>query len=196
MRRSAITSAILACLLSVLWSAPASAHPGATVFTIQVKAPTSISILVPADYGKPITEVDVTDAPGFDLIAGEPPPGWKVVRTGDTLVFSGGVITIADEFAVFAIRGTATTKGELLFPITTRDPDGSSMTYDGQPGTKNQGAIVYAGVVPKLPGAHGFPTQVAGGVVAGIGVVGTALILLRRRRSAARAPVEAVPPDA
>lgn len=166
------------------------------MFTIQTGATTSISILVPADYGKPITEVDVTDAPGFDLVAGEPPPGWKVVRHGNMLVFSGGEITLADEFAVFAIRGTATVKGELLFPITTRDPDGSSMTYDGQPGTKNQGAIVYAGVIPHLPTKHGFPTQVAGGVVAGVGAVGMAVILLRRRRAAAHAPVEVAPPDA
>jgi len=111
------------------------------------------------------------------------------------LVFSGGEITLNDEFAVFAIRGTATRKGELLFPITTRDPDGSSMTYDGQPGTRNQGAIVYAGVIPHVPTKKGFPTQVAGGVVAGIGAVGMVVILLRRRRAAARTEVQSVPPD-
>ena len=154
------------------------------MFTISLGVPTSISILVPADYGKPIVEVDVTNAPGFDLLSTEPPTGWKVARHGDSLVFSGGEITLANEYAVFVLRGTPTRKGEFLFPITTRDPDGTSMTYDGQPGTKNQGAIVYAGVVPHLPTKHGFPVQLAGGVVAGVGAVGTAVILVRRRRAA------------
>ena len=97
---------------------------------------------------------------------------------------------------MFAIRGTATAKGELLFPITTRDPDGSSMTYDGQPGTKNQGAIVYAGVVPHLPDQARLPDP-------GRGRCGGRHRCRRHGRDpraapapAAAAPVEAVPPDA
>ena len=123
MRRSALTSLILACLLTLLWSSGAAAHPGATVFTIQLAAPTSISILVPADYGKPIDGVDVTDAPGFDLLLGEPPAGWKLVRTGDTLAFTGGPIAPYDD-AVFAVRGTAPVKGELLFTNQVDADDG------------------------------------------------------------------------
>jgi hypothetical protein len=193
MRRSAFTSLILACLIDLLWSTGAAAHPGATVFTIQLGAPTSISILVPADYGKPIDEVDVTNAAGFDLQSAEPPTGWKLTRNGDTLVFSTGLITPYG-YAVFAIRGVAPTKGELLFPVTTHSPDGSVMRYDGQPGTKNQGAIVYAGIIPHLPGKGGFPwLKVTGGGVAAVGAGGTALILLRRRRTGGadvlRAPV-------
>jgi len=183
MRRSAFTSLILACLLTLLWSSGASAHPGATVFTIQLGAPTSISILVPADYGKPIDEVDVTDAAGFDLLAGEPPPGWTLLRNANTLVFSGGPITPYG-YAVFAIRGSTATKGELLFEVTTHSPDRSVMRYDGQPGTTNQGAIVYAGMTPHLPTKSGFPwLKVSGGAVAAVGVAGTAVILVRRRRA-------------
>jgi uncharacterized protein YcnI len=183
MRRSAFTSLILACLLTLLGSSGASAHPGATVFTIQLGAPTSISILVPADYGKAIDEVEVRNAPGFSLLSGEPPSGWTLVRAGNTLVFSGGPITPYG-YAVFAIRGSAPTKGELLFQVTTHSPDGSVMRYDGQPGTTNQGAIVYAGMTPHLPGRSGFPwIRVTAGVVTGAGVAGTALILLRRRRA-------------
>jgi hypothetical protein len=183
MRRSAFTSLILACLIAVLRSSGASAHPGATVFTIQLGAPTSISIVVPADYGQPIDEIDVSNAAGFDLQSAQPPAGWKLTRTGDTLVFSAGLITPYG-YAVFAIRGVAPTKGEFLFPVTTHSPDGSVMRYDGQPGTKNQGAIVYAGIIPHLPGKGGFPwLKVTGGGVAAVGVCGTALILLRRRRS-------------
>jgi hypothetical protein len=182
MRRSVFTGCILACLLAILRSSGASAHPGATVFTIQLGAPTSISILVPADYGKPISRVDVTNAPGFDLQSGEAPPGWSLARDGDTLRFSGGPIP-AYGYAVFAIRGAAPAKGELLFRVTTTSPDGSVMVYDGQPGSTNQGAIVYAGVVPHLH-TGAFPwVKVAGGVVAGIGAFGTAVILVRRRRS-------------
>ena len=154
------------------------------MFQIQVGAPTSISILVPADYGKAINEVDITNAAGFTLQGGEPPPGWTVQRHGDTLVFSGGQITLADEFAVFAIRGTAPGKGELLFPVTTHSPDGSVMRYTGGVGTSDQGAIVYAGITPHVPSKKGFPwLTVAGGVVLAVGVLGTAYLAWRRRRS-------------
>jgi hypothetical protein len=153
------------------------------VFTIQLGAPTSISIIVPADYGKAISEVDVTNAPGFDLQAGEPPKGWTVTRAGDSFVFSGGLIAL-NEFAVFAIRGVATTKGELLFPVTTHSPDGSVMRYSGQPGSTDAGAIVYAGVVPHLP-SRGVPWgRIGGGAVLGLGVLVTGLIVVRRRRQA------------
>jgi hypothetical protein len=183
MRRSALIGLILACLLAVLWSAAASAHPGATVFEIQVGVPTSISIIVPADYGRAINEVDITDAPGFTLQSGEPPAGWKVAMNGDTLVFSGGEITLQTEFAVFAIRGVAQAKGELLFPVTTRGPDGSVMHYTGGVGTTNQGAIVYAGVTPHVPSKNGFPwITLLGGLAAGVGVAGTGYLLWRRRR--------------
>ena len=189
MRRSALTGLILACLLAGLLSltfgvAAASAHPGATVFTIQVGAPTSISILVPADYGKPITEVDITDPSGFTLDDGEPPPGWTVRRAGATLVFAGGQIEpTVTGFAVFAVRGEAPAKGELLFPITTRSPDGTVMRYDGQVGAPNQGAIVYAGITPHLASRKGFPwLRAAGGGVLAVGLVGTGVLLWRRRR--------------
>ena len=183
MRRSAFTGLILACLLTTLWSSAASAHPGATVFTIQVGAPTSISILVPADYGKVIDEVDITDAAGFTLQAGEPPGGWTVQRDGATLVFSGGrILPTVDGFAVFAIRGVAPGKGELLFPVTTHSPDGTVMHYAGGVGSPDQAAIVYAGITPHVPSKGGFPwLRVGGGAALGVGVVGTAYLLWRRR---------------
>jgi hypothetical protein len=184
MRRSAVTGLILACLLAVLGSSAAAAHPGVTVFTIQVGAPTSISIVVPADYGKAIDRVEITDAPGFELESGQPPPGWTVTRAGQTLVFSGGRITIAEEFAVFAIRGVAPAKGELLFPITTHSPDGAVMRYDGQVGTPNAGAIVYAGITPHVPVKRGFPwVPLSGGLLLGVGVAGTGYLVWRRRRT-------------
>jgi hypothetical protein len=189
MRRSALIGLILACLLAGIRSSAASAHPGATVFTIQVGAPTSISIIVPADYGKVINEVDTTNAAGFDLQAGEPPPGWTVARRGDTLVFSGGqVLPGINGFAVFAIRGVALGKGVLLFPVTTHSPDGSVVRYSGGVGTANQGAVVYAGIVPHVPSKKGFPwITLIGGLAAGVGVTGTAYLLWRRRRVPGRA---------
>ncbi len=154
------------------------------MFTIQVGAPTSISIIVPADYGKAINEVDITNAAGFTLQSGEPPAGWTVTRQGDTLVFSGGQITLADEFAVFAIRGVARGKGELLFPVTTHSPDGSVMRYSGGVGTRDQGAIVYAGIIPHVPSKKGFPwITLLGGLAIGVGVIGTVYLGWRRRHA-------------
>ncbi len=184
MRRSAFTGLILACLLTLIGSSPASAHPGATLFTIELHASTSIPIIVPADYGKPIDEVDIYDAPGFDLQSAEPPAGWTVTRTADTFIFRGGPITVDNEFAVFAVRGVATVKGRLLFAVTTHSPDGTVMRYTGGPGTTNQGAIVYAGVVPHQATAGGTSwVRIAGGVVIGVGVVGTLVLAVRRRRT-------------
>ena len=182
-RRSAFTGLILACLLAVLWSVPASAHPGSTVLSINLHASTSIPIVVPADYGKPISEVDIDNAPTFDLQSAEPPDGWTATRVGNTFEFKGGPITLETEYAVFAIRGVASTKGELLFPITTRSPDGYVMRYTGGRGTTNQGAIVYAGYVPGQPGSKGTPwLKIAGGVIVVVGLVGTIVLIVRRRQ--------------
>jgi hypothetical protein len=183
MRRSAFTGLILACLLAVLWSVPASAHPGSTVLSIELHASTSIPIVVPADYGKPINEVDIANAPGFELQSAEAPDGWTAMRVGDTFVFKGGPITLETEYAVFAIRGVAGTKGELLFAVTTHSPDGSIMRYTGGRGTTNQGAVVYAGYVPGQPGSRGTPwLKIVGGVIVVVGLVGTAVLIVRRRQ--------------
>jgi hypothetical protein len=182
-RRSTVTGFILACLLGLLWSSAASAHPGATVFTIQVGAPTSISIVVPADYGKVIDEVDVQSPATFEQQSAEPPTGWTVAPRGGALTFTGGQIA-PYSYAVLAVRGIARAKGELLFPVTTHSPDGTVMRYDGHLGSTNAGAIVYAGVTPHLPSKGGFPwLTVGGGTAAGVGVAGTALLAWRRRRA-------------
>ncbi|HEY2429294.1 MAG TPA: hypothetical protein VGI06_10210 [Acidimicrobiales bacterium] len=182
MRRSAVTALILALCLVLLASTPASAHPGATVFEITVGAPTSISILVPADYGQPITEVDIADAPGFELQGGETPgPPWTMARRGETLVFTGGSIPVNDPATLFTVRGVAPVKGELVFAVTTHSPDGTVMHYTGGPGTPDQGAVVYAGITPPFPGHHRFPwTTVAGVVILVAGAAGTGRLLLRR----------------
>jgi hypothetical protein len=184
MRRSAFTGLILACLLVLIGSSPVSAHPGSTVLTIDLHASTSIPIVVPADYGKPIDEVDIANAAGFDLQSAEPPAGWTVTRAGDTFVFRGGPITIDNEYAVFAVRGVATVKGRLLFAVTTHSPDGTVMRYTGGPGSTNAGAIVYAGVVPRQPTGGGASwVRIAGGIVIGVGVMGTVVLAVRRRRT-------------
>ena len=183
MRRSAFTGLILACLLAVLWSVPASAHPGSTVLSVDLHVSTSIPIIVPADYGKPINQVDIANAAGFELQSAEAPAGWTATRVGDTFVFKGGTITLESEYEVFAIRGVATTKGVLLFPVTTHSPDGSIMRYTGGRGTTNQGAIVYAGFVPGQPGTRGTPwLKIVGGVVIVVGLVGTTVLIVRRRQ--------------
>ena len=183
MRRRALTALILALSLVVLAATAAWAHPGATVFEISVGQPTSIGVLVPADYGQPIIEVDIVDAQGFQLTGGETPgPGWKLTRTGQTLVFTGGSIPVNYPATVFGIDGVATRKGELLFPVTVRSPNGEVMRYLGGPGTADQGAIVYAGVTPANPRPKAFPwLTVAGAVIMGVGAVGLGAMFLRRR---------------
>jgi hypothetical protein len=188
MRGSALTGLILALWLTVFASTPASAHPGATVFEISVGVPTSISILVPADYGQPITRVDIEDAPTFELQSGEPPGGsWVLQRHGSALVFTGGSIPVNDPATLFTVRGIARSKGELVFAITTYSPDGTIMRYAGGPGARDQGAVVYAGITPRFPGHHRFPwATTAGGALLAIGLIGTGATAVRRRRQPAR----------
>jgi hypothetical protein len=183
MRRPLITALILALWVSFVVSVPAWAHPGATVFEITVGAPTSISVLVPADYGQPIVEVIIHDAPGFELQGGESPgPPWTLSRRGDVLDFTGGSIPINDPATLFTIRGVAPHKGELVFPVTVRSPNGTVMNYFGGPGTTDQGVVVYAGETPASPIHHPFPWLTLAGVVAiVVGVLGTGAILYRRR---------------
>ena len=185
MRRMVSTGIILAWLLAAVGSSPASAHPGATAFTIQVGAPTSVSILVPADYGKPIDRVEVTIAAGFDLEVAEPPAGWHANQNGTTVVFSGGLIP-PNQFVVVALRGVAPHKAELVFPITTGSPDGSVTRYTGGLGTTNQAAIIYAGFTPKQPHSGGTSwIRISGAGLLVVGVGGTAALALRRRRRVA-----------
>jgi hypothetical protein len=128
--------------------------------------------------------VDIEDAPGFELQSGETPgPPWVLARHGSTLVFTGGSIPINDPATLFTLRGIARSKGELVFAVTTHSPDGTVMRYAGGPGTRDQGAVVYAGVTPRFPGHHAFPwATAAGGALVAVGLVGTGAILLRRRR--------------
>jgi hypothetical protein len=186
MPRRRIIGAILALVVTTLASeAPAAAHPGATVFQISVGVTTPITVLVPADYGQPISEIDIAAPHGFTLAGGEAPPGWLVTRQDDMLVFTGGVLPAFSPGLLYTVRGKATSKGRLIFPVTTRSPDGSHMHYAGPPGSPDAGVVVYAGETPALPGSAKFPTRtVAGGVIVAVGVGGTVLILWRRRRRA------------
>ena len=161
----------------------AGAHPGAVgVFVIAVGVPTPIEVLVPADYGKPIDGVTLTAAPGFRIDSGTPPNGWTLTQTAGTLTFAGGVIPANTPGLLFGVKGTATTRGQMLFPVTTHSPDGSVMHYTEGPGSKNAGVIVYAGVAPRLLPRGTFPWKtVAGGVIVGVGVAGTGVILWLRR---------------
>jgi hypothetical protein len=184
MARSRIIGAILALGAAALLSAtPADAHPGATVFEIKVGVVVPIEVLVPADYGKPISEIDISTAPGFRFAGAIAPAGWQASQTEALVRFTGGVIPAYSPGLVFTLRGSAAGKGELIFPVATHSPDGSVMEYTGGPGSKDAGVVVYAGETPTLPGSKPFPLKaVAGGVVAGVGVVGTGVLVIRRRR--------------
>ena len=185
-RGRALPVAGLLVLAPLVGSAPASAHPGATVFQVGLGVATPIDILVPADYGLPITEVDITAAAGFRLDGGDPPAhsGWRLARSRDTLVFTGDTIPADSPGPLFTVRGAATAKGMLVFPITTHSPDGTVMRYTGGPTSADAGAVVYAGVTPHIPGAgRGFPWKtVGGGLMIGVGVAGTAGLVAQRRR--------------
>ena len=174
---------------------PAEAHPGTTVYRIGVGTPANIGILVPADYGKPITEVDITAPSGFRLDGGEPPQGWRMSRSQATLAFTGGTIPADDPGAVFTLQGAARAQGVLIFPITTRSPDGTVMEYRGNPTAADAGAVVYAGRAPGIPGASGPRWKaIGGGALVAIGVVGTTVLVLRRRRQPASGPPGSGPP--
>jgi hypothetical protein len=191
MRRARITGAILALGLALLVSVgalPASAHPGAIVFQIKkLGVTTSIPVLVPADYGKDINDIEITAPAAFRLTGGSPAAGWKLTQTAETLVFTGGLIPANSPGDLFTVTGVALAKGQLIFPVTTKGPDGSVMHYTGGPTSIDAGVVLYAGdSVPSLPGAHKFPVKaVGGGVIVGIGVAGSIVLLLRRRRTPA-----------
>lgn len=188
MSRRRVTATILALGTGLLAAtgapAPASAHPGSTVYRIELHVVTPIEILVPADFGKPIDGVTITAATGFDLVDASAPGGWTVRRDGSSAVFSGGTIPAEDPGRLFEIRGAATARGALIFPIRIHSPDGTETDYRGGPGSTDAGAVVYAGVTPRVPGSGGLHLRTIGAVAltaAGIAVAG--VLLLRRRRA-------------
>ena len=167
---------------------PASAHPGATVFRIAPGVETNIVVLVPADFGKPITRVDLGDAPGFRLDGAQAPAGWNMTRNGDTISFSGGVIEPDDTNPVlFTLRGLAAAPGTLIFPVTTHSPDGTVQVYRGGPTSSNVAAVVYVGSGSGGGGTTPW-TRIGEGAVVAVGAIGTAALVVRRRRTARAAP--------
>ncbi|MHB8466781.1 MAG: hypothetical protein ACYDH6_02695 [Acidimicrobiales bacterium] len=178
MRPHRITGAILALGIAVMapWSA-AAAHPAATVYSITVGVTSEVLVLVPADFGKSITRIDIDLASGYRLDrAGATSGRWQVTRTGSTVTFGGDTIAAADA-AVFTLTGAATSSGELLFPVTTHSPDGTMKRYAGKPPATDAGVVLYAGTSPR----H-FPTKAIGiGALVGAGALGTIVVIWRRR---------------
>ncbi len=182
----ALGPALVATLASVVLVAePAGAHPGSTAPSIAVGVVTPIGVLVPADYGQPIVEVDIAAAPGFSLVGGEAPSGWTATRTGSAVVFTGGTIPADNPGLVFTVKGSAPTAGRLVLPVTTHSPSGTVMHYTGGIGSRDAGAVVDAGSAGATRSSGSFPWKgLAGGAVVGVGVVGTAVAMRRRRVSA------------
>jgi hypothetical protein len=183
MRRILLPTALLTTLLTVLTVAPAAAHPVANTYRIAVGVRTSVPILVPADYGKPIGEVDVLAPSGFRIDAAEPPGGWQLVTHGQSVTFTGGPMPAYFVGLVFTVSGTATGSGRLSFEVTTKSPDGTVMQY-GDYGNGGPGPVVYAGSAQRSGGSS-VPWKPLGGVaLVAIGLGGTVIV---RRRSARRA---------
>jgi hypothetical protein len=176
---------ILAPTLVLLGGSPAAAHPGADVFEITVGVPTSIGMLVPADYGKPIVRVEVDAAAGFDLRGGEGPDGsWTAAVRPGQVTFSGGTIGVNDEAPLFSITGEAPHKATLVFPVTVWSPDGTVMRYP-------RAVVVYAGFTPRQGGVAGGGidwTAAGGGALAVVGIAGSVVLTIRRRQTPDRTP--------
>jgi hypothetical protein len=185
MRPRRLTGAILALGVTlVAFTSPAGAHPGFTAFRIDVGVATSLFALVPADYGKPISQIDVDAPAGFVLADASAPAGWHLNRTASSVSFTGGPIAVYDS-VLFTIKGTAQSSGMLLFPVTTHSPDGSVMRYTGGPGTRDAALIVYSGSAPAVTASSGFPWKTVGAAaLAGCGVIGALALFIRRRRAA------------
>jgi hypothetical protein len=127
--------------------------------------------------------VDLVVPASFRIEHATPPKGWTATIAGQQVHYRGAGIATGG-FALFSVRGTATVRGKLRFPVTTRAADGTAREWNDVPG---QGVrpppIMFAGVDPTVTSTSGssLAQWVGLALVAG-GVVALAGWWLRRRR--------------
>lgn len=193
MRRTlAIVASLLA--LAALGGPAARAHFCATPVEIGVGEPASVTIGVAAEE-KPITRVDVGIPAGFELEEVTDSPGWTSEETSSGLTFTGGTIPPFG-CSYFTVRGKATKKAALAFPLDLHADDGSVREYRNRElGAQYAAQLVYAGVEPPKEDAAGDSaddsstgTVIVTAVAAAVGVAGGAWALRYALRKAAPPP--------
>ncbi|MEY2467561.1 MAG: hypothetical protein QOF21_259 [Actinomycetota bacterium] len=145
---------------------------------------------------KPIVAVDVTVPKNFHLVEPVGYLGWIGTVNGNVAHFEGAVMK-PYTCAFFSLDGEAAKKGLLVATIRTHAADGTTTRYAStQPFNPFAAQLIYAGIpIPDptvtpgdgggLPG--GFGLALAGSIGLGVLVVGSAVLINRRRGGADRA---------
>jgi hypothetical protein len=184
-QRLLVATALAAPLTGAL--GPAAAHSCSRPVEVPVGEPTVVSIAVSAE-AEPVVQVAARIPDGFTVESVTKTGSWQAEQDGATVRWRGGSV-IAFGCDYLSVRGTATEKGRLVFPVTTTTADGTIRELRStDPADEDAAQVVFAGV----PVGTGDGGGSSSGIVAGAAAI-TAVLIGTGVWAARRGGAEAVP---
>jgi hypothetical protein len=173
--------------VSLAGAPPAGAHVCSNAIQVPVDRQSTVTVGVPAE-AIAVVRVDVGIPKDFRLSEVIGAQFWTGKRVGEVIRFEGGPLA-PYSCGYLSIKGTATEKGKLVFPLTLQLEDGTTDRFTSEFLNDPRGAqLVFAGVQPKesdyLGGEEsggGSSLGLAGGILVGIGVAGVLGAIIVRR---------------
>lgn len=151
MHKNCLRILLLCTLLTLAVCFPAWAHVEISPDTVTGGQPRVFTIEVPTEKEEPTTRIELRVPESFEVSGVESPTGWQGEIRGNTLVWSGGEIPVAQS-EEFTFRGRAPEgAGEFAFVATQEYRDGSVVKWDGKAGSETPAPVVT--VAKNGPGA-------------------------------------------
>jgi uncharacterized protein YcnI len=123
-------------------SAPAWAHVEISPDAVTGSQPRTFTVEVPTEKETPTTGVELRVPDGFEVSGVESPAGWQGEIRGNTLIWSGGEIPVAQS-EEFTFRARAPEgSGEFTFVATQEYKDGSVVKWDGKAESETPAPVV------------------------------------------------------